>query len=156
MHAKVTDSAGLHATGTSLWADLWTVPAQASGGQKGKGPSPLLPVWLDFCLQPQRMQAHRGLQQGAAPRLLPDLSHDVASQYRHKYSSNELSTAGGESMPAAWQNAMRRDGGWGMHAGGMMPLDEVLAKSEFLLPQDAATKQMFWGALHPHWDETLL
>lgn len=49
------------ASGTALWADLWTVPAAAgseAGYEPGAGgapvPSPLLPLWLEFALQPVR------------------------------------------------------------------------------------------------------
>ena len=36
-----------------------------------KGPSPLLPAWLDFWLQPSRAAWSRGLKSGASPLLLP-------------------------------------------------------------------------------------
>lgn len=39
------------ASGTTLWADLWTVPAGAGGPH---GPSPLLPLWFELPLQPAR------------------------------------------------------------------------------------------------------
>lgn len=39
------------ASGTTLWADLWTVPA---GAGKPQGPSPLLPLWFELPLQPAR------------------------------------------------------------------------------------------------------
>ena len=44
------------ASGTALWADIWTVPAEATGGSGGRGPSPLLPLWLEHGLAPQRAQ----------------------------------------------------------------------------------------------------
>ena len=51
------------ASGTALWADLWVVPAAAgardaaaAGDEEGERPepSPLLPLWLEFALQPVR------------------------------------------------------------------------------------------------------
>lgn len=50
------------ASGTALWADLWTVPSSAGVGsgydpevEDGKAlPSPLLPLWLEFALEPVR------------------------------------------------------------------------------------------------------
>ena len=38
-------------SGTTLWADIWVVPAGAGGPQ---GPSPLLPLWFELPLQPAR------------------------------------------------------------------------------------------------------
>lgn len=50
------------ASGTALWADLWTVPSSAGEGrgydpevEDGNAlPSPLLPLWLEFALEPVR------------------------------------------------------------------------------------------------------
>ena len=42
-----------------------------------EGPSPLLPAWLDFWLQPSRAAWNRGLKSGASPLLLPP--QDTAS-----------------------------------------------------------------------------
>ena len=39
-----------------------------------EGPSPLLPAWLDFWLQPSRAAWNRGLKSGASPLLLPPQS----------------------------------------------------------------------------------
>ena len=36
-----------------------------------EGPSPLLPAWLAFWLQPSRAAWNRGLKHGASPLLLP-------------------------------------------------------------------------------------
>jgi len=55
------------ASGTALWADLWVVPAAAgtNGADSAEGdagertePSPLLPLWLEFGLQPARCEGH--------------------------------------------------------------------------------------------------
>jgi len=53
------------ASGTTLWADLWVVPAAAgtkgadsAEGDAGERPEPslLLPLWLEFGLQPARCE----------------------------------------------------------------------------------------------------
>ena len=55
------------ASGTALWADLWVVPAAAgtkdaasAEGHPGERPepSPLLPLWLEFGLQPARCEKY--------------------------------------------------------------------------------------------------
>ncbi|EIE23974.1 periplasmic binding protein-like II, partial [Coccomyxa subellipsoidea C-169] len=55
------------ASGTSLWADMWAVPSHAQHGSRMRGPSPLLPAWLDYWLQPSRAAWNRGLKSGASP-----------------------------------------------------------------------------------------
>jgi len=134
-------------SGTALWADLWTVPAHASGisgvlhsqhrsnmhkaksdcdaaaagGSQMQGPSPLLPAWFEFALQPSRMQPSRGLQLGASPLQLPgQLS---SSQKEHDVVSSSE---------------------WGSQLiGGVMPEKETLMRSEFLLPLDQDTIAMY-------------
>lgn len=44
-------------SGTTLWADLWVVPAGAGGPQ---GPSPLLPLWFELPLQQARWPLAEG------------------------------------------------------------------------------------------------
>ncbi|KXZ49432.1 hypothetical protein GPECTOR_21g658 [Gonium pectorale] len=58
-------------SGTQLWADVWVVPAGAQGGHRRTGPSPLLPVWLEFTLSPGRITGQPGLKGGAPAALLP-------------------------------------------------------------------------------------
>jgi spermidine/putrescine-binding protein len=50
------------ADGTSLWADIWCVPARASHGHLQSGPSPILPSWLEFCTSPARADVLAGLK----------------------------------------------------------------------------------------------
>jgi hypothetical protein len=38
---------------------------------QSKGPSPMLPAWLDFWMQPSRAAWQRGLKAGMSPLLLP-------------------------------------------------------------------------------------
>lgn len=51
-------------SGTSLFADVWAVPAHAQGGHMQQGPSPILPAWLEFGLMPSRVSQHSGLKTG--------------------------------------------------------------------------------------------
>ena len=41
-------------------------------------------------------------------------------------------------------------------AGGVMPSDAVLARSEFLEPLDEATAALHWAALHPDFERESL
>lgn len=50
------------ASGTSLWADVWVVPAHAKGGHMMSGPSPILPSWLEFCVMPGRISTLPGFR----------------------------------------------------------------------------------------------
>jgi spermidine/putrescine-binding protein len=50
------------ASGTSLWADVWVVPSGAKGGHLMQGPSPLLPAWMEFSTQPNRVGSLNGLR----------------------------------------------------------------------------------------------
>ncbi|GLC41238.1 hypothetical protein PLESTB_001084100 [Pleodorina starrii] len=58
-------------SGTQLWADVWAVPSGARGGHLKSGPSPLLPVWLEFTLSPGRITGQPSLKGGAPSALLP-------------------------------------------------------------------------------------
>lgn len=122
------------ASGTSLWADLWTVPSGATGGNKESGPSPLLPLWLDYSLQPSRAAPSKGLTSGgASPLLLPGDDGDGLSM-----SCPELVEAPGR--------------GPGRHTNmdeALMPAPEVLQRSEFLLPLDDATHELYSRLLRP-------
>lgn len=110
-------------SGTVLWADLWTVPAHATGGSRMQGPSPLLSAWLEFGLMPSRVQHSRGLQQGAAPLELPE---SVSSK--------------SEGVQAGTNADDELD-------GGMMPDAQTLMRSEFLLPLDQETIRMYNSVL---------
>ena len=103
------------ASGTVLWADLWTVPAHATGGSQMQGPSPLLPAWFEFGLMPSRAQHSRGLQLGATPLQLPGKS--------------DLALASEDGVQDL--------------VGDMMPHSRTLLRSEFLLPLDEETTGMY-------------
>ncbi|KAK9807227.1 hypothetical protein WJX73_010860 [Symbiochloris irregularis] len=120
------------ASGTALHADLWCCPAHAGEStQMLQAPSLLLPVWLDFTLQPHRSATARGLLNGGAPpRLLPEAAPQQAGMHD---AADVLDLA----------------------AGGL-PSRGVLARSEFLLPQDENTVEMQWDALHPLYERNRL
>ncbi|KAL3137083.1 hypothetical protein ABBQ32_006668 [Trebouxia sp. C0010 RCD-2024] len=110
-------------SGTVLWADLWAVPAHATGGSRMQGPSPLLPAWLEFGLMPSRVQHSRGLQQGAAPLQLSD---SVTSM-------SEGMQAGTDDVDELLADTM--------------PDAQTLMRSEFLLPLDQETILMYNSVL---------
>uniref|UniRef100_A0A7S0RPJ7 Uncharacterized protein n=1 Tax=Chlamydomonas leiostraca TaxID=1034604 RepID=A0A7S0RPJ7_9CHLO len=115
-------------SGTSLFADLWAVPAHAHGGHLQRGPSPLLPSWLEFGLAPARVASLPGLKTGASPILLPDAP---------------LTTPTGRATAAPSMQP-----GVLNHDGGYMPADPAcLRASEFLLPLDADTVALYREAL---------
>ncbi|KAG6543404.1 hypothetical protein Mapa_015320 [Marchantia paleacea] len=62
-------------SGTSLWADLWAIPAtppkSTKVGGRVRGPSPLCHQWLDFCLQSARATSFKeDVFVGASPLVL--------------------------------------------------------------------------------------
>ena len=95
--------------------------AAAAGGSQMQGPSPLLPAWFEFALQPSRMQPSRGLQLGASPLQLP--GHLSSSQKEHDVVSS-----------SEWASQL---------IDGVMPEKETLMRSEFLLPLDQDTIAMY-------------
>ena len=110
-------------SGTVLWADLWTVPAHATGGSRMQGPSPLLPAWLEFGLMPSRVQHSRGLQQGAAPLQLPERVTTMSEEMQ----------AGTDAVDELVPDAL--------------PDAQTLICSEFLLPLDQETIRMYNSVL---------
>ena len=106
------------ASGSSLWADLWCVPAWADGGDLLDGPSPVLPIFLEYALQPTRAHANRhwGLGRGASPLLLP------AQAAQQVEPAKVLD-------PAVFDSS-------------------ALASSEFLLPLDADSARLFTDVLN--------
>ena len=115
----------LPASGTSLWADMWCVPAGATGGSGGTGPSPLLDRWIDFSLQPGRMDSSRGIRTGGSPLML------------HKATQLEC--------PPGHPSRVK-DKRPGMQ-GGATPNPEIIGKSEFLLPLSETAVQQYRRAL---------
>ncbi|GLT74914.1 hypothetical protein SLA2020_466790 [Shorea laevis] len=66
-------------SGTSLWADLWAIPAASRLntnriGGRVRGPSPLIHQWIEFCLQAERaLPFKRGVIPGATPSALESI-----------------------------------------------------------------------------------
>ena len=101
--------------------------AGANGGDEGVGPSPLVPTWLEFGLQPKRVTAKRGLTIGASPLMLPATLPEESQpkqQADHGASESEL-------------------------VNGNMPSDAVLQRSDFMLPLDPKTLDMYKSLLQP-------
>lgn len=117
------------ASGTPLWADLWCIPAQAAGGARDGEPSPLLPAWMELPLQPVRAQPSKGLRGGASPLLLPPAA--AAKQAQESRGEAEAGGLGGGELTGL----------------GAMPPSAVLARSEFLLPLDDDTIELYNSAL---------
>jgi len=114
------------ASGTSLWADLWTLPANLTNR-----PSPLASQWIEFTLKERRMQKSRGLRGGASPLMLPSIS----SKPQAKGAKCQVKTASVESDYLDYNTAMsRRKERDRDLVNGLMPSTEILAASEFLLP----------------------
>ncbi|XP_031502125.1 uncharacterized protein LOC116265567 isoform X2 [Nymphaea colorata] len=109
-------------SGTSLWADLWAIPA-ATGlateqiGGRVRGPSPLVHQWFEFCLQ-----AARGLpfQQEVIPGALASSLGDTSLTKSLQYVYND--------KPQLETNLI---------AG--MPPPEVLDRCEFVEPLPETT-----------------
>lgn len=104
-------------SGTSLWADLWAIPAATKfttnrTGGRVRGASPLIHQWIDFCLQAARALP---FQQEVIPGASP-LAHD---SLKIEKGSPELS----KGKPKLDTNLV---------AG--MPPPEILEKCEFLEP----------------------
>eukprot|EP00959_Pyramimonas_sp_CCMP1952_P295853 6188502-Pyramimonas_sp.AAC.1 len=122
------------ASGTSLWADMWTVPASYT-----KSPSPLASQWIDFTLRERRMQKSRGLRGGASPLMLPS----TPSKLQAADATCQVKKASVESDYLDYNTAMsRRKERDRDLVNGLLPSTELLAASEFLLPlSNTATAQ---------------
>lgn len=115
-------------SGTALWADIWCVPKNASGGYRDGQPSPLLPAWFELGLQPVRARSIRGLFGGASPLLLPPgspPSTKKCSPLRFNSSTDSLRMTDRE-----------------------LPPDYILEQSEFLTPLDPPTIALYRQVLH--------
>ncbi|XP_006854235.2 uncharacterized protein LOC18443994 isoform X1 [Amborella trichopoda] len=104
-------------SGTSLWADLWAIPAASTFatdriGGRVRGPSPLIHQWIEFCLQPARaLPFCQEIVPGASPLALTRPYNFIES----------LETTSG--APKLETNLI---------AG--LPPPEILCKCEFLEP----------------------
>lgn len=130
-------------SGSSLWADLWAIPAATAVptdkiGSRVRGASPLIHQWFDFCLQPARALPFRqGVFVGASP-----LDFDGACQEPLEHKGNQTSMADVSRVHTAdesiGETVLVDVTGKGPKVDtnlieGMLPKD-ILAKSEFLEP----------------------
>jgi hypothetical protein len=121
------------ASGTSLWADMWTLPKSYTNRQ-----SPLISQWLEFSSKGSRMQKNRGLRGGSSPSMFPTISSKV--QLNPKATCQQW--VGPEKVNYSATMGRRKDKDDRDLVNGLMPSDEVLAASEFLLPlSSVATTQ---------------
>ncbi|MQL87652.1 hypothetical protein Taro_020197 [Colocasia esculenta] len=89
------------ASGSSLWADLWAIPAATNRfptdkiGGRIRGPSPLIHQWIEFCLQAARASHfQQGLLPGASPAFLecpPTHGSQEISKGKPKLETNLIS-----------------------------------------------------------------
>ncbi|KAL4444599.1 hypothetical protein ABPG77_002416 [Micractinium sp. CCAP 211/92] len=112
-------------SGTSLYADCWCIPTAAAGGAEDGEASPLLPAWLELGLQPVHAERSKGLRGGASPLLLPD----APVQRRGSKACSLLEPAG----PPPGSSQLDQ----------LLPSEEVLQRSEFLLPLDRDTAALY-------------
>lgn len=111
------------ASGTSLWADVFVLPSRIKGGYDAGDPSPLIHAWLDFILSPRRAATTTGLKRGLSPLLLPD--------------PEEGGVCG--SLHPDWGDInVELD-----VRGRFMPNRCILERSEFLLPLDRDTEELY-------------
>ncbi|KAI3429510.1 hypothetical protein D9Q98_005599 [Chlorella vulgaris] len=113
-------------SGTTLFADCWCIPTAAAGGAEDGEPSPLLPAWFEIGLQPVHAPRSKGLRSGASPLLLP------GAPWRRGGAARNCSLLEPAEPPSGSSQLDR-----------MMPSTEVLERSEFLLPLDAETSQLY-------------
>ena len=97
-------------------------------------PSPLLPAWMLYGLEPTRASRKRGLQGGASPLLLPGA---VRAARCHA------------DAPAADSSTLGAAGRLDVSLGERMPSDEVLERSEFLEPLQPEMADLYWKLLQP-------
>ncbi|KAJ9529617.1 hypothetical protein QJQ45_014377, partial [Haematococcus lacustris] len=139
------------ASGTALWADLWVLPRGDLTGPWRQGPSPLLSSWFEFNVAPARHSSLGNLKTGATPSLLPEsTSHDVQLRPADSAKRAEAVEAPDVQHPRGGSEATAAVDAPGLlsHASRYMPLDmSTLERSEFLLPLDDATLQLYSDAL---------
>ncbi|KAL3675307.1 hypothetical protein R1sor_025255 [Riccia sorocarpa] len=119
-------------SGTSLWADLWAIPAtperSTKVGGRIRGPSPLVPQWLDFCLQFARANSFKGdVIVGASPLALAESSTTETSSSGSAGRGQELGLEKAQFVPTDLPKNSH----------------EVSRKNEFLEPLSPAALEDF-------------
>ena len=102
-------------SGTTLWSDCWVVPT-ATVANKGGGPSPVLEQWIDYTLQPARVNMRVGLKGGISPLMFDGRGVDGGYARYPNVARPVLGSDDGDMLK-----------GW-------IPDDSVWAASEFQLP----------------------
>ena len=133
------------ASGTTLYADVWCVPASAA--RKPGGVSPLVQQWLDFTTQPARANLRIGLRGGVAPSVFDGRRVDYGAMRMDgptggfvRYGEPGTARGGGGGGVLDDILAKITGGGGGAEGGGGdimkggMPPDAVWERSEFLSP----------------------
>eukprot|EP00252_Welwitschia_mirabilis_P019157 TRINITY_DN4367_c0_g1_i1.p1 TRINITY_DN4367_c0_g1~~TRINITY_DN4367_c0_g1_i1.p1 ORF type:complete len:640 (-),score=123.91 TRINITY_DN4367_c0_g1_i1:379-2298(-) len=134
-------------SGSSLWADLWAIPASnriqsKKFGGRVRGPSPLIHQWLDFCLQPARsVPFELSAFTGASPLCLTANNVNVIESSPKSEVSESVLQASTERRTALQFHSNVVSG---------MPPPEILSKCEFLEPISSATyKDYEWVLARP-------
>ena len=136
-------------SGTTLFADVWCVPASAA--RKPGGVSPLLNQWLDYTTQPARVNLRVGLRGGVSPIVFDGGGIDYASIglsgptggfVDYDAAGDKNGTRGmGAKIKDFLSRGDKNHGGEIMQGG--MPPDEVWARSEFLYPLSPRIKDQY-------------
>jgi hypothetical protein len=140
-------------SGTTLFADVWCVPASAA--RKPGGVSPLLNQWFDYTTQPARANLRVGLRGGVAPIVFDGTGIDYASigmsgpvggyiDYDATGDTNGTRSLGGKIKRFITRDETEK-GGELMQGG--MPADDVWARSEFLFPLSPRIKDQYNGLI---------
>ncbi|KAL2635634.1 hypothetical protein R1flu_007113 [Riccia fluitans] len=131
-------------SGTSLWADLWAIPAtppsSSKVGGRIRGPSPLVSQWLDFCLQSARANSFTGdVIVGASPLALAEMSAVENSTVGSASSAESLDT---EASGLEDENSEEEKPEF---VPKELPISshDVLGKNEFLEPLCTAAVEDF-------------
>ena len=117
-------------SGTSLWSDIWVVPS-ATLSKKSGLPSPAIEQWIEYTLQPARVNMRVGLKGGISP-LMYDGSGIEAGYAR--YPSVARPVLGGE----------------GDMLKGWIPPDSVWRMSEFQLPLNDRVRSQYVAMSKAH------
>ncbi|KAK2973668.1 hypothetical protein RJ640_028934 [Escallonia rubra] len=114
-------------SGSSLWADLWAIPAASRiaterFGGRVRGPSPLVHQWIEFCLQAERsLPFEQEVMSGASPSALERAPVKMSDEFRKNKPKLETNLVAG------------------------VPPTEILSKCEFLVPlSDTALLDYQW------------
>ena len=145
-------------SGTSLFADVWCVPATAP--YKSGGVSPLVNQWFDYTTSPARVNLRSGLKGGVSTVAFDGVQVDYGLGRLEKPAGGfvgEVFETGTESsfdLSAFIRDALAGgDAKPGDLTRGGMPPDETWARSEFLEPLSPRAREGY-NALLNEWRAT--